>query len=98
MEKHEIEGLAKNYLEYDNRHSSNLKHYVIKFFLKEKKILNISKWECHHDDFIRWLDHVTQLKDKNKMLSLGTKRNCLAALNSFYKWLSLKGIIEPKRI
>jgi len=98
MEKHEIDHLVKNYLEHDNRHSSNLKHYVIKFFLNEKEILNISKWEFHHNDFVRWLDQVGQLKDKNKTLSLGTKRNCLAALNSFYKWLSLQGIIESKRI
>tara|TARA_Y100000591_G_C21770337_1_gene665228 strand:- start:222 stop:386 length:165 start_codon:yes stop_codon:yes gene_type:complete len=43
MTRNDIEGLAIKYLEKDNRHSSNLKHYVLRFFclqitqLKEKE-------------------------------------------------------------
>ena len=98
MGKEKIEELVSYYLKNDDRHSSNLKHYILRFFLTEKKIYNITHWEIHHNDFIRWLDSVQQLKNKDKMLSLGTKRNCLAALNSFYKWLSLKGVMDLKRI
>ena len=95
----EIETLAIKYLEEDNRHSSNMRHYVLRFFLVEKKEFNPLNWNSFHDDFIRWLDSVNQLKDKDKTLSLGTKRNCLAALNSFYKWLNSKKVMpEAKRI
>ncbi len=33
--RNDIEGLAIKYLEEDNHHSSNLKHYVLGFFLSE---------------------------------------------------------------
>ena len=97
MTKHDIEALAIKYLEEDNRHSSNLKHYVLRFFLTEKEEFNPLNWDSHHNNFIRWLDSVTQLKNKEKTLSLGTKRNCLAALNSFYKWLKENKILVKKQ-
>ena len=93
MTKTEIEELAVKYLEVDNRHASNLKHYVLRFFLIEKEEFNPLNWKSYHNDFVRWLDSVTQFKNKGKNLSLGTKRNCLAALNAFYKWLNEKKVI-----
>ena len=99
MTKQEIEALAVRYLEEDNRHASNLRHYVLRFFLIEKEEFNPTNWDSHHIDFVRWLDTVTQIKNKERTLSLGTKRNCLAALNSFYKWLNQNQIIsESSRI
>ena len=94
MTRKEIEELAVKYLEEDNRHASNLKHYVLRFFLIEKEEFHPMNWDSHHNDFIRWLDSVSQIKNKGRTLSLGTKRNCLAALNSFYKWLNQNQVIS----
>ena len=43
-------------------------------FFKEKEEFNPLYWEPYHDNFMKWLDLVSQLKDKKKTLFLGTKR------------------------
>ena len=88
MTKAEIENLAIKYLEENDRHSSNMRHYVLRFFLEEVQVFHPTNWTSHHNDFVKWLDSVNQLKNKDKNLSLGTKRNCLAALNSFSNGLT----------
>ena len=58
-----------------------------------KKECNISDptFKDYFNELIKLYD---QIKNKERTLSLGTKRNCLAALNSFYKWLNQNQIIS----
>lgn len=73
-----------------------LKHYVFPFFLTEKHENNVNHWHTLHTDFLLYLEAATAIRGGN--LSYSSKNNCVAAYNSFTKFLLSKNLIHPSNV
>lgn len=74
-----------------------LKHYVLPFFLTEKKLHNAEMWPDHFEDFRDWLEQKAfLLRGAKKLISYSSKNHAVKALNTFLKSMLLRKLIAKE--
>ncbi len=59
-----------------------IKHYVLPFFLTEKKLNNIEQWADYFDEYKEWLEKAKQIRS-DATISYGGKNHAIKGLNTF---------------
>jgi len=61
-----------------------IKHYVLPYFLTEKKLNNIELWSDYYDGFIDWLKTAKLIRG-NRIISVSSANHAIKSLNTFLK-------------
>ena len=71
-----------------------MKHYVLPFFLTQKKLNNIELWPDYFEDFRDWLEKSAKLMRGKGLISFSSKNHAIKALNTFLSHLYDKKLIQ----
>lgn len=71
-----------------------MKHYVLPFFLNEKKLNNIELWPDYYEQFRDWLEKDAKQIRNKKLISYSSKNHAIKSLNTFMDLLFKKGLIQ----
>lgn len=71
-----------------------MKHYVLPFFLSQKKLNKVDLWEDYFDEFREWLESGAKLIRADKLISYSSKNHAIKSLNTFLGHLFRKKLIS----
>jgi len=71
-----------------------MKHYVLPFFLTQKKLNNIELWEDNFDEFRDWLERKARKIRSGDLISYSSKNHAIKSLNTFLTHLYQKKLIH----
>lgn len=71
-----------------------MKHYVLPFFLSQKKLNNMELWPDYYEDFRDWLESKAVLLRSKEVISYSSKNHAIKSLNTFTNLCYQKKLIK----
>ena len=100
---YEFTKLADGYIEHCKKTQPNswkntvlyLTHYVLPYFLDERKSNNPNSWSFYFEDFKKWLeDTALTIKQPQRPIAYSTKNHCIKTLNTFLEYLARNHLMD----
>lgn len=74
-----------------------LKHYVLPFFLTEKRLNGVELWSDYFEDFKEWLEKDARLiRNPKKPISYASKNHAIKSLNTFLSQLYKSKLLQQE--